>query len=339
MLFELEVRPADSEIDREAWIEEKIDASRRRPMRAIRDRAEDEDSDGEGGEGLALAALALGEGGTEAEGRIQDSIRTLTFTAAGDGEAEAAGDQAGGAAATEARAEADAAGNVEDSAAPEAAVGAPADDVDATTRAEGKQPAGRRALDAMALASEEMVNARQHKAVYPTQPKQFAHKGGTITTTGGATAEEIEAGKALRMREYAAELAYDEDRRIMEERDYPPRAPRPVWCVEGAEGAASQTTPPRVQWHDALEEFEEVAVVDAGRDGNEDSDGYDTSMGDDEEPLLEGLDAVTVATVADAAANAGELGGAVAHAPQGGQGNAGHHHADNNEDNGIGTGA
>jgi hypothetical protein len=201
-------------------------------------RAEDEESEGKGGEGMALAALALGEGGTEAEERIQDSIRTLTFTAAGDGEAEVAMGQAGEPEATEAIAEADAAGNVEDSAAPAAAAGAPADDAGATTRAKDKQPAGRRTLDAVALASEETVNARQYKAVYPTQPKQFAHQGGTITTTGGVTAEEIEAGKALRRREYAAELTYDEDRRIMEERDYPPRAPRPAWCEEDAEGAA-----------------------------------------------------------------------------------------------------
>ena len=35
-----------------------------------------------------------------------------------------------------------------------------------------------------------------------------------------------------------------------------------------------------------------MAVVDAGMDGDEDSDGYESSRSDDEEPLLEGLDAV-----------------------------------------------
>ena len=65
-------------------------------------------------------------------------------------------------------------------------------------RPKGKQPARTRAPDALETASEDAVDARQHKATYPPQPKQFAHKGGKVTTRGGLPAEAIEAGKRLR---------------------------------------------------------------------------------------------------------------------------------------------
>jgi hypothetical protein len=211
-------------------------------------------------------------------------------------------------------------------------------------RPKGKQPARTRAPDALETASEDAVNARQHKATYPPQPKQFAHKGGKVTTRGGLPAEAIEAGKRLRRLEYAVDELYAKDEQVIQDLKQRrhrsgARAPTPEWCKESAADAGCQDASPVVQWHDAPTKL--AAVEDAGLGDDENCDGYDTGVEEPPEQLPdapEGSEAVADAWMADDEDSDEEPEGMVAHAPQGGHGGAGHQHADDGEENGIGTG-